>query len=402
MRLEQPDRRGGRLDSTNGLRVQIDADRPTATITSFANNGHVQGTTGAPRTLIIGGNAADALSSIAKVEVKVGTGAWQRAEGSAAWSYALNVTQGSYDVRVRATDGAGNVGAPTLKTLIVDATAPTATVEGPGATSIPARDRSGQWRVVVRGTTSDPAVGAQSGSGVAPYTLKVSLQTGRGTGEGNGWPPATVTDGTWRLDYMLPTDLVDPTGTYTVALQVEDRVGNRFNNPASTVIRLDPTGPGAVMGATDAARPLISTPLTLGGPISDTTSLDKMEIRYTPITEVVALSGTVLLLPFEEPTNAVYFADRSTRQQDAVCSDAARCPTAGQAGLFDRGLTMATLCRGALACAHPRCCDAADRGQNHHHGVYRCVWGVQQRFTHLHRRRAALTGENVVVLHLWR
>ncbi len=263
MRLEQPDRRGGRLDATNGLRVQIDADRPTATITSFANNGHVQGTTGTPRTLIIGGNAADALSSISKVEVKVGTGAWQRAEGSASWSYALNVTQGSYDVRVRATDGAGNVGAPTLKTLIVDATAPTATVEGPSATSIPARDRSGQWRVVVRGTTSDPAIGAQSGSGVAPDTLKVSLQTGRGAGEGNGWQSATVTDGTWRLDYMLPTDLVDPTGTYTVALQVEDRVGNRFNNPASAVIRLDTTGPGAVMRTSDAVRSVITSTLTL-------------------------------------------------------------------------------------------------------------------------------------------
>ncbi len=341
--MEQVDTRGaGPLVASAALTLTVDATAPTATLT-LQDGAYVQGG-GSNQTLIIGGTARDIGAGINKVEVSVNNGPWKAATGLASWSYSLNVTQqGTYTVLVRATDRAGNVGASTTRTLIVDATAPTATLTEPAAVSIPRRTASGQWYVALRGTVSDPAVGTQPGSGVAPTpsALTVSMQAGRGAGEGNGEQTATVNNGTWQLNYLLPTQLLDPTGTYTVTSRVEDRVGNRSNNTALKVLRLDSTGPGAVMRANDATRPVIISTLTLGGPISDTTSLDKMEIRYTPITEVVALSGTVLLLPFEEPSNAVYFTDRSTRQQNAVCSNPSLCPTTAQTELFDRALTVA-------------------------------------------------------------
>ncbi|CAA9261089.1 MAG: hypothetical protein AVDCRST_MAG93-2188, partial [uncultured Chloroflexia bacterium] len=332
--LDRPDLRGGRLDVTAALGVRVDADAPTSTVTSFVNGEYVQGApNGAATTTIIGGAANDSVSGITKVEVSVNNGAWQLANGKATWTYALPVTQGSYTIRTRATDGAGNVESPgSGKTVIVDSTPPSGSITAPGTLPVaPIRGPQGPWRINITGSVTDPAVTAQNGSSV-----EVLLQRRTGLGEGAGWQPATLTAKTggvnWSVSYSLSANLPDPTGSYTVSVRIRDGSDATTTNNAARIINLDSNGPGAALRQSDATRQVISNTLTLGGTISDTYSLDRMEARYTPITEVVALSGTALLLPLDERPGSFWYTDSSSQNQAGRCLTTGPCPVAGEAG----------------------------------------------------------------------
>src|SRR5262249_53640467 len=161
-------------------------------------------------------------------------------------------------LRARATDNVGNVGAPSAAiTVLADARPPQVALTAATAPVKPARAPTGRWTVDLGGTASDPAIGAQPGSGVK--TVEVRLQGQDATPFGNGWQTATLQGNTWSITYAFPDGLVDPTGSYTVAIRATDNVGNASADGASSAtLRVDGAGPRATLSQGDGARTVIS------------------------------------------------------------------------------------------------------------------------------------------------
>ena len=102
----------GSFDQTRSLSLLIDDDLPTSSLTTqFAPAG---------RTIMLGGLASDPTSSIARVEVRIDSGAWQDAQpvgvlprGNARYAWALEwevpAAEGAHTVSTRATDVVGHV-----------------------------------------------------------------------------------------------------------------------------------------------------------------------------------------------------------------------------------------------------------------------------------------------------
>ena len=277
--LREKDLRGGRLTASGGLKVTVDNSAPLAQVTSVTNNAVV-----APDQ-VIGGTASDNGGGVGKVEVSLNNGAWQPATGADTWTFSLAGLSGVVNIRVRATDLVGNVGAASAAiNVTVDNTAPALTINAPAATLKPTKNAAGQWQVPVSGTASDS-------SGLKANTLLVKLTQASGVGVAQTQQAATLTGNNWSINYLLDPGLFDPTGAYTVTAQVDDNVGNR-TTAAAQVVRLDASGPVAALSAVDGARTVITQAITIGGVISDTNSvvgLDKLEIAFTPIEQIAAL-----------------------------------------------------------------------------------------------------------------
>lgn len=288
LRLQQQDTRGGRISASGGLTVTIDADAPTSGLDSLQDGQHIQGA----GTIIIGGSASDPTSSVVSVEVSVNDGPWQLADGAASWSFPLQVTEGTYTIRTRATDSGGNVETPGAgMTVGADATPPMVTLDTlPDTPIVPTRGAESQWTITLGGTASDT-------SGVPPGAVEVLLQAHAGLGPLNTWQPATLNGSNWTVDYLFPPDLADPTGTYTVTVRAVDNVGNRTADDAgSGTLHLDGTGPVATLSPADATRQVITETVTIGGLITDTASiagLDTLEIAFTPVEQIAALPGDI-------------------------------------------------------------------------------------------------------------
>ncbi len=226
------------------------------------------------------------------MEVSLDDGAtWQRADGAATWTFPLQVDEGSYTIRTRATDVAGNVETPGAGvTVTADATAPTVTLDAPSTPIVPTRDSQGQWSAPLSGTASDAA-------GLAEGAVEVRLVAQSDTGPLTGWQPATLDGTQWSIEYRFPPDMGDPTGGYTVNVRATDSVGNRSADDAATAtLALDSAGPVATLSASDAERTSIGESVQITGLITDTNSLaglDTLEIAFTPVSQVGALdSGT--------------------------------------------------------------------------------------------------------------
>ncbi len=291
-----PDVRGGKITTSASIPVVIDGDLPTASLEGLSNGAYFQGN----QVHIIGGSAADATSSVASVEVSVNGAGFQLAEGADSWAYALVVNEGSYAIRSRAVDVAGNVGNPSSAiTLIADATPPNVTLNALPAEAVPPkRNAANQWFVTLSGTVADPPIGAQSGSGVVPGSVEVLLvaQAGDDDAQGNHWQQATLDGNKWTIDYDFADALADPTGVYTVAVRAIDRVGNASApNAATGILKLDGAAPVAAISQVDAQRTLITETLTIGGVITDTGSagVQQVEISYVPLEQIAALPTDV-------------------------------------------------------------------------------------------------------------
>lgn len=101
----QTDVRGGRVSASNGLSLTVDADLPTAQITSLSNGQIVAA------GQVIGGNASDATSGVGLVQVSVNNGAWSAATGANSWAFSLAGYTGPISLGV-AIDRVGNIGEP--------------------------------------------------------------------------------------------------------------------------------------------------------------------------------------------------------------------------------------------------------------------------------------------------
>ncbi|MBK8048893.1 MAG: hypothetical protein IPK16_18285 [Anaerolineales bacterium] len=275
----KPDVRGGAVSVRNGLTLTIDSDLPTAQITSVQDNDLV----GAAQ--VIGGVAGDPTSGVGIVEVSINNGDWKLTEGANTWVYSLAGYDGPISVRVRATDNVGNIGdlsAP--MNLVVDGVAPVVTVTPQPATIKPTKNAGGVWQVALAGTASDA-------NGVKPESMRVRLEQQSGVGVAQTAQQPVLNSPNWNIHYLLDRGLYDPTGAYTVTVEATDNLENRAT-PAVTVVRLDGRGPDAILRKADATRQVISQTITISGQISDTDSIvgiDKLEIAFTPVEQVVAL-----------------------------------------------------------------------------------------------------------------
>ncbi|NJM05068.1 hypothetical protein HC891_00790, partial [Candidatus Gracilibacteria bacterium] len=280
--------------------------------------------------MIIGGTASDLSSEVAQIDVSVNGGAFVRAEGGATWTFALTLDAGNHTIRTRATDAAGNQETPGAGiSVTVDGTAPQGSFAANLSQEVQTVRRlsSGEWLLALSGTLSD------NGSGIDPDSVQVLLEGASNdisVTEGAGAQAATFSNNSWALNYILSSNLSDPSGVYTATLSAEDRVGNLFENPVTARITIDAAAPELSLDPTLAQAELITTTLTLQGSASDATGVANAVVNFTPIEQVVALSGTLLLLPFDEVADADRFADRALGRNDAFCTG--NCPEAGEAG----------------------------------------------------------------------
>lgn len=280
LRVTQTDTRGGAISASGGLKLIIDSNLPTASITSVPNNDNVG------PGLVIAGTASDTTSGVAFVEVSINNGAWQLAEGSNTWTFSLAGQSGVISLRARATDLVGNVGNPSVAlNLTIDATPPTVTINPVTTTVKPSKNANGQWQVALSGTATD------AGGDIKPDSVLIELQPQAANGVRLTQQATTLNGNTWTSTYLLDPSYTDPTGAYTVTITAEDNVGNRAT-PATTVVRLDATGPTASYNAADAMRTVITQTITIGGVVSDTNSIagiDKLEVAFTPVEQIAAL-----------------------------------------------------------------------------------------------------------------
>jgi hypothetical protein len=356
LKLTQQDTRGGRIQASNALKLTVDSDLPTAAFTTVANNDVI----GADQ--VIGGTASDPTSGVALVEVSINNGPWQAATGTLAWSFSLAGQSGNPSLRVRATDAVGNVGNPSSPiTLRLDNTAPTVTVNPVAGTVKPTKAASGQWQVSLSGTASDALSGIKSGS------VRVQLEQHSGIGQAQSEQVATLSGTNWSLNYLLNAALFDPTGSYTVTVRAEDNLGH-LATPATTVIRLDASGPTASLSLIDATRTLITQTLTLNGVVTDTNSnvgLDTMEIAFTPIEQIAALPADLTADEAEALLNRTWLpvtlAQRGPGQATSTWSAAVPAGLEGEYQIDVRATDMlgnrqitANLWRGVIDNSAPR------------------------------------------------
>lgn len=109
------DSRGKAETPGAGVTVTVDKSPPSSAVTAPANGAFISGT----RNYAITGTASDSLSSVGKVEVSADGGStWNLASDAsgagtwATWSYNWSLADGSFTIKSRATDRAGNVETP--------------------------------------------------------------------------------------------------------------------------------------------------------------------------------------------------------------------------------------------------------------------------------------------------
>jgi hypothetical protein len=348
LNLQEQDVRGGVIKARSGLSLTVDANPPTAQVTSLSNNQRVQGS-GGVQTLIIGGSAEDAFG-VAQVEVSIDNGPFVSANGSGAWNIAVNVGDGQHTIRVRAIDKAGNVQpTPTALTFFVDSVAPQLTTDfgqvatsSQGATAaLPivstSRNQDDQWTVFLAGGVGDSASGNAPGSGIAKVE---TLLLGNGnTTAGNDWQPASINSaaGQWGITYSFDEGLAVVSGVYTVTVRAYDNAGN--SQTVEQAIYLDQQGPDATLSTLDVNRPVInSNVVQVSGVVSDVSGVSSIDVGFTPIHHVLALSNTLMLLPFDE-ADAIWFEDRTPFQNDVRCA-VNGCALSGEAGRHDQAVGL--------------------------------------------------------------
>ncbi len=145
---------------------------------------------------VVRGTASAGPAGVGKVEVRVGDGAWQTAQGTLAWQAEIEVpAAGPFALAARASDTLGLVGDTTTRTITVDDVGPAVSVTAP--TSMVLSVTSAQ----LSGTARDPS---PSGGAIS----RVETQ-----GDGGAWRLAEIVgqpsaDGTvtWRQSFTLPNE----------------------------------------------------------------------------------------------------------------------------------------------------------------------------------------------------
>jgi LmbE family N-acetylglucosaminyl deacetylase len=200
------------------------------------------------------GSASDAGSGVQRIEVSIrrastnkywtGTGytstteRWFVAGGTTTWSYALASTSfpgaGSYSVRVRATDNAGNVSSPTTTTFVYDNAKPSSTVTFPVAKAsyTTASWNAGCATTGMCGTASDAVTGVQK--------VEISVRRGsasywNGTSFSSSSEVFFPATGTTAWSFAFPAANFPAKANYTIRVRATDNAGN-VESPSSRQI----------------------------------------------------------------------------------------------------------------------------------------------------------------------
>ena len=203
------------------------------------------------------GTASDTGSGLQKVELSIrrGTGnywngtsfasageVWVGATGTTSWSYSFAgskfPSQGSYTVRVRATDNAANTVTPTSMTFIYDATNPTSSITFPASN---ASYNTASWDA---GCASPGICGtaADAGSGVQQVAVSIRRGTGsywNGTSFSSTPEVFLTATGTTAWSFAFPASSFPVIANYTIRVRARDSAGN-VQSPASRKISFSP------------------------------------------------------------------------------------------------------------------------------------------------------------------
>ena len=178
---------------------------------------------------------------------------WNAAALSAGdWSYALDAADfpadGSYTVRVRATDDAGNVETPSTRTFDLDTIDPAALHSFPAASG---EYNAAGWNAGCA-TTGFCGTHSDATSGVAGVEISVKRVSSDLYWDGDSFDAAgetffaaALSGGDWS--YAFPAAGFPADGQYTVHVRATDDAGNTEGGPSRT-FRIDDTDPSAAYG----------------------------------------------------------------------------------------------------------------------------------------------------------
>ncbi|HET6656454.1 MAG TPA: Ig-like domain-containing protein [Gaiellaceae bacterium] len=244
----------------------VDTVAPSST-TSFPASGgkyNASGWDAGCATVGFCGTYSDATSGVQKVEISIRRGSGNYWNGSAFasagevwnlaglsggdWSYALSTTDfpadGSYTIRVKATDNAGNGETPASRSFTYDTADPSALFSFPasGGDYANAAWDAGCATAGFCGTYSDTTAGVQA--------VEISIRRGsgnywNGTSFGSAsevFQTASLSGGNWSYDFAAAGFPAD--GSYTVHVRATDNASNTEPGPSRT-FRIDNANPSA-------------------------------------------------------------------------------------------------------------------------------------------------------------
>ncbi len=322
--------------------IKIDNDEPTSTLETDETYRRNQ-----DALLVV--KAEDTSTGVVMMEMGLsvdggGSYTWEAApecdtsQKGAAWcpTFEPIIGEGKYLLQFRATDLVGNrESGPVIYTIFVDDTPPTA---GTGLTNGqilgPDLQADNSWLLTISGTASDPDIGPDPGSGVGEVVVDLDAADTVTDTLGPAW--ATVGAGTWQVAY--PFLEPDPTGTYTVSIDVADNVSHTVEIDPLVTIGVDAAPPVASLDDVTAkvgVSGTITTTLQLTGQITETgvisIGVSGVRLGFIPAA-MESLSNTLGIFHLDEPGGATQF-ENITSLGDATCEGAA-CPEAGQPGMW--------------------------------------------------------------------
>jgi hypothetical protein len=244
------------------LTFTYDATNPTSTVTFPASGGSYNTagwTAGCPAPGVCG-TASDAVAGVQVVEVSIRRGSgnyWNgtsfasasevflAASGTTSWSYALPATSfpanGTYTLRVRARDNAGNVQSPSSRNFRYDTVAPTSAMAHPTAGSV---YNATSWAAScapagICGSASDATAGVNR--------VELSFRAPNGLYWDGGVFASTVElflpgVGTTSWGFGFPAANFPANGSYTLRTQAVDNAGN-VQTPWSRTFTYDVNAP---------------------------------------------------------------------------------------------------------------------------------------------------------------
>jgi hypothetical protein len=258
---------GGNTQSPSSRTFAYDTAAPSST-TSFPASGESHTTAewnAGCATIGFCGTHSDATSGVQKVEISIRRGSgnyWDGGSfGSASevwntttlaggdWEYAFAAgslpADGSYTIRVKATDNGGNVEAPASLSFTYDSAAPSSTTVFPASAGI---YRTSTWNA---GCATSGFCGTYSDATSGVQTVEISIRRGSGNyweGASFGsasevWNAASLSAGDWSYVFAGATFPAD--GSYTIRVRATDAAGN-IEAPATRSFTYDATNPSAL------------------------------------------------------------------------------------------------------------------------------------------------------------